>query len=156
MIDRRAQLIVFSAECLFKIFGEGLALWRYWICKDWKWNSFDFFIVILCTPGVDTLLGTDSSSAALLRLMRLMRLVKVRHIVSCHRHRHRRRRHHEREGDHPAPSERTPRTRRRRRCARTAQVGGDGRSRDRVVARFVGQGSGCGPIEAGFVARDPF
>ena len=40
--------------------------------------------------------------------------------------------------------------------AHGARVGGDGRSRDRVVARFVGQESGCGPIEAGFVARDPF
>jgi voltage-gated sodium channel len=70
-------LIVFTAECLFKIAGEGLAPWRFFTGRDWKWNTFDFVIVVLCTPGVDTLLGADSSSAALLRLMRLMRLVKL-------------------------------------------------------------------------------
>jgi len=58
-----------------KIFAEGLAPWNYWLGGDWKWNNFDFVIVVLCLPVWGDTFG--GSSVALLRLMRLMRVMKL-------------------------------------------------------------------------------
>ena len=65
-------LVTFCVEILLKMGGEGLAPWRYFTSKEWRWNNFDFIIVMLCMPFVD--LG---NSIALLRLFRLMRLAKL-------------------------------------------------------------------------------
>ena len=66
-------LVVFAAECIFKIFAEGLAFWRFWLGAEWKWNNFDFFIVLACVPGLLNL----GKQVVVLRLLRLMRLAKV-------------------------------------------------------------------------------
>ena len=65
-------LVIFCVEILVKVLAEGMAPWRYFTSKEWKWNNFDFVIVMLCMPFVD--LG---NSIALLRLLRLMRLAKL-------------------------------------------------------------------------------
>lgn len=61
-------LSVFTLECVLKIFGEGLAPWRYF--ND-GWNRFDFIIVVgSYVPGVGSLL-------VILRLLRLLRVLKL-------------------------------------------------------------------------------
>ena len=67
-------LVMFSLECIFKIFAEGMAIWRFWFGKEWKWNNFDFFIVLACIPNGPIDLG---GQVVVLRLLRLMRLAKV-------------------------------------------------------------------------------
>ena len=49
------------------------AIWRYWLGKEWRWNNFDFVIVLACVPGLFDL----GSQVVVLRLLRLMRLAKV-------------------------------------------------------------------------------
>jgi len=66
-------LVFFAAECVFKIFAEGVAIWRFWFGKEWAWNNFDFFIVLACIPGLLSL----GKQVVVLRLLRLMRLAKV-------------------------------------------------------------------------------
>ncbi|GMI03798.1 hypothetical protein TrLO_g11007 [Triparma laevis f. longispina] len=66
-------LVFFAAECVFKIFAEGIAIWRFWLGAEWKWNNFDFFIVLACVPGLLNL----GKQVVVLRLLRLMRLAKV-------------------------------------------------------------------------------
>mgnify|MGYP000347642691 CR=1 len=68
-------LIVFSVECLAKLFAEGGAPWRYFVGKEWKWNNFDLVIVVACIPWIPVaeLVG----NVAFLRLLRLARLAKV-------------------------------------------------------------------------------
>ncbi|GMI02942.1 hypothetical protein TrVE_jg10438 [Triparma verrucosa] len=65
-------LVTFCVEILVKMVAEGMAPWRYFLGPEWRWNNFDFLIVMLCMPFVD--LG---NSIALLRLFRLMRLAKL-------------------------------------------------------------------------------
>eukprot|EP00519_Triparma_laevis_P013561 CAMPEP_0182490254 /NCGR_PEP_ID=MMETSP1321-20130603/184_1 /TAXON_ID=91990 /ORGANISM="Bolidomonas sp., Strain RCC1657" /LENGTH=961 /DNA_ID=CAMNT_0024692407 /DNA_START=112 /DNA_END=2997 /DNA_ORIENTATION=- len=65
-------LAIFCVEILTKMLAEGMAPWRYFVSREWKWNNFDFAIVMACMPFVD--LG---NSIALLRLFRLMRLAKL-------------------------------------------------------------------------------
>ena len=52
-----------------------MAPWRYWTGPDWRWNNFDFTIVVMCLPVWGDMFG--GSSVALLRLMRLMRVMKL-------------------------------------------------------------------------------
>ena len=66
---------IFAIEVFIKIFAEGMAPWNYWFGSDWKWNNFDFIIVVLCLPVWGDSFG--GSSVALLRLMRLMRVMKL-------------------------------------------------------------------------------
>ncbi len=66
---------IFGFEVFVKIFAEGMAPWNYWLGAEWKWNNFDFFIVVLCLPVWGDTFG--GSSVALLRLMRLMRVMKL-------------------------------------------------------------------------------
>ena len=66
---------IFAVEVFIKIIAEGMGPWRYWTGADWRWNNFDFFIVVLCLPVWGDTFG--GSSVALLRLMRLMRVMKL-------------------------------------------------------------------------------
>ena len=66
---------IFAIEVFVKIFAEGMAPWNYWFGSEWKWNNFDFIIVVLCLPVWGDSFG--GSSVALLRLMRLMRVMKL-------------------------------------------------------------------------------
>tara|TARA_B100000795_G_C22764938_1_gene425279 strand:+ start:167 stop:1621 length:1455 start_codon:yes stop_codon:yes gene_type:complete len=66
---------IFAIEVIIKIFAEGMAPWNYWLGAEWKWNNFDFVIVVLCLPIWGDSFG--GSSVALLRLMRLMRVMKL-------------------------------------------------------------------------------
>ena len=46
-------LFIFCVEILTKMLAEGMAPWRYFISREWKWNNFDFAIVMACMPFVD-------------------------------------------------------------------------------------------------------
>jgi len=50
------------------------AIWSFWLGDEWKWNNFDFIVVMLCMPFLEHLTG---GNVAVLRLMRLARLVKI-------------------------------------------------------------------------------
>ncbi|GMH69779.1 hypothetical protein TL16_g05243 [Triparma laevis f. inornata] len=67
-------LFIFCVEILTKMLAEGMAPWRYFVSREWKWNNFDFAIVMACMPLVD--LGNSISLLRLFRLMRLAKLVK--------------------------------------------------------------------------------
>lgn len=66
-------LYSFTAEVLFKIMSEGTAPLLYFIGKKWRWNWFDFLIVLLSLPFIPFQAG----QLKMLRLVRLMRLAKV-------------------------------------------------------------------------------
>ena len=68
----RVVLGVFCFEVIIKIISEAMAPWRYWTGPEWKWNNFDFFIVLLSLPFLNIDLDL-----ALLRLVRLARLAKL-------------------------------------------------------------------------------
>ena len=68
-------LYAFTLECLLKILAEGFKPWLYFIGQEWKWNVFDFVIVVICLPIWGDLFG--GGSVAILRLMRLMRVMKI-------------------------------------------------------------------------------
>ena len=68
-------LLIFVLECIFKIFAEGTAPWKFFTGVEWKWNNFDFVIVVFCIPAA---FGLDLPfPPAVLRLFRLARLVKL-------------------------------------------------------------------------------
>ncbi|CAM9967023.1 unnamed protein product, partial [Discosporangium mesarthrocarpum] len=57
-----------------QILAEGLHPWHYFIGPEWKWNNFDFTIVMLCFPWPGL---SGGGSVAILRLARLMRVMKI-------------------------------------------------------------------------------
>mmetsp|Transcript_14306 Transcript_14306/g.29405 ORF Transcript_14306/g.29405 Transcript_14306/m.29405 type:complete len:927 (+) Transcript_14306:101-2881(+) len=69
-------LYIFTAETGLKILSEGLAFPAFWLGEEWKWNNFDFFIVVACYLPADLFAGGEPP-VALLRLLRLARLVKI-------------------------------------------------------------------------------
>ena len=81
-----AILWVFTLECLVKIAAEGRHPWRYATGHHWKWNVFDFVLVVggFTTPYIlgDSAAGeqgVEQGEGALntVRLIRLMRLGKL-------------------------------------------------------------------------------
>ena len=55
-----------------------MGLNRYFAGPDWRWNLFDFSIVILSMPFLEaTVFSTDAGSVKILRLFRLARLAKL-------------------------------------------------------------------------------
>ena len=62
--------VLFTFECVFKIFAEGTSPLRYWLGPEWSWNNFDFWLVLICWLPV-------GGNVAFLRLLRLMRLLKL-------------------------------------------------------------------------------
>ncbi len=67
-------LAIFIFEVVAKILAEGAAPWRYYLGPEWKWNNFDFVIVVLSLP----IPGMQGGGAVkLLRLVRLARLAKL-------------------------------------------------------------------------------
>ncbi len=68
-------LYVFTVETALKMMSEGLAFPAFWFGQEWKWNNFDFMIVVTCYLPKGFIPG--GSSVALLRLLRLARLVKL-------------------------------------------------------------------------------
>mmetsp|Transcript_856 Transcript_856/g.1796 ORF Transcript_856/g.1796 Transcript_856/m.1796 type:complete len:1273 (-) Transcript_856:158-3976(-) len=69
-IDATVQ-IIFTFECVFKIFAEGRKPWVYWSGPERSWNNFDFWLVFIVW------LPLDGGNVAFLRLLRLMRLLKL-------------------------------------------------------------------------------
>ena len=69
-------LYIFTVETCLKILSEGWAFLAFWIGPEWKWNNFDFFIVVACYLPADLFSGGEPP-VALLRLLRLARLVKI-------------------------------------------------------------------------------
>ena len=67
-------LASFGLEIVLKMIGEGLRPWNYFCNSEWKWNVFDFLIVVFSLP---ILPGGGGGQLKLLRLVRLMRLSKV-------------------------------------------------------------------------------
>jgi Ca2+-binding EF-hand superfamily protein len=68
--------IIFAYEMMVKIFAEGLRFSRYWTGPEYKWNNFDFAIVVMTFPMLESVLK-GGSMVALLRLARLARLGKL-------------------------------------------------------------------------------
>jgi voltage-gated sodium channel len=66
-------LVSFTAEVVFKVLSEGLAPHYYFIGVEYKWNIFDFFIVLFSLP----IFPVGGGQVKLLRLIRLTRLAKV-------------------------------------------------------------------------------
>jgi len=64
---------IFTFECILKIVAEKYRPWQYLTGPDWRWNCFDFTIVMLCMPFIPF----EGGSVKLLRLLRLMRVVKL-------------------------------------------------------------------------------
>jgi len=65
-------LIIFTVEAVLKIFAEGLRPWYYFTDRlQGSWNTFDFFVVVLCY------VPSTGSMAPVLRLARLMRVLKL-------------------------------------------------------------------------------
>jgi voltage-gated sodium channel len=67
-------LYIFTFECLMTMLSNGTKPWMYFARA---WNSFDFFIVVMCYLP-DTVTG---GNVAVLRLLRLMRLLKLLHTI---------------------------------------------------------------------------
>ena len=70
-------LVIFIIEVILKMVSEGLRPYMYFFNEEWHWNNFDFWIVVLCLPIWEPVLGGDSGPVALLRLMRLARVAKI-------------------------------------------------------------------------------
>ena len=56
-----------------KLVAEAPRPLHYFTGAEWRWNNFDFVVVVLCLPGVSSLFGNVS----FLRLMRLARVAKL-------------------------------------------------------------------------------
>jgi voltage-gated sodium channel len=66
------------SEFMIKVIANGLAPWNYWIGEDWRWNNFDFTIVMLSFQEVAAIVfNGGSSTIRVLRLFRLARLLKL-------------------------------------------------------------------------------
>lgn len=63
--------VIFTLECVVKIFAEGTSPWVYWTGPERYWHNFDFWIVFVAW------LPFNGSNVAFLRLLRLMRLLKL-------------------------------------------------------------------------------
>lgn len=68
--------IIFTIEIIVKMLQKFPASWEFFSDElEWRWNIFDFVIVVLCwIPGM-------GSSAALLRIMRLLRILKLLKVI---------------------------------------------------------------------------
>ena len=44
-------LAIFTFEVVAKVLAEGFKPLRYWIGPEWKWNCFDFIIVLMSFPN---------------------------------------------------------------------------------------------------------
>ena len=66
--------ISFTVEAFLKISAEGMKPWRYFTNKEWKWNWFDFTIIV--TSYLENILNVK-----FLRMVRLVRLTKlIKHV----------------------------------------------------------------------------
>jgi len=61
---------VFWVELLVKFMSEGVGWWNFFIGPEWRWNNFDFLVVLASTV-------LNNGNVTLLRLVRLLRLAKV-------------------------------------------------------------------------------
>lgn len=68
-------LLIFIFELILKVIAEDNKPLRFFYGPDWKWNLFDFIIIIVSLPVWGDTLGGGSTK--LLRLMRLMRVMKL-------------------------------------------------------------------------------
>eukprot|EP00935_MAST-01C_sp_MAST-1C-sp1_P000784 g784.t1 len=75
-------LAIFTAELTCKILMDPLQPWRFFVGKDWQWNLFDFIIVFVSMPGVDTFFKFAGEFPMALRILRIARLLKL---LSHHR-----------------------------------------------------------------------
>ena len=79
-------LTLFLLEAFLKILAEGFRPLLYFIGKDGHWNTFDFFVIILCLPFMtDLFQGKSQIIRIVTRLSRLVRASKiVRQIPALH------------------------------------------------------------------------
>jgi voltage-gated sodium channel len=77
LIDQCVKWI-FVTEMVVKILAQGTHSYRYWCGhQDWRWNNFDFCIVMLSFEEVASVVLGGSFPVAVLRLFRLARLLKL-------------------------------------------------------------------------------
>jgi len=70
-------LVTFTVEFVLKVWAEGLAPWRYFAGEEWRWNNFDFLILVLSWDLDIVVSGSGQGTAKVLRLFRLMRVAKL-------------------------------------------------------------------------------
>ena len=70
-----AILICFIVEAGIKIISEGLQPWHYFTGVEWRWNCFDFLIIILSLDFMSSIFGGGYGQS--LRLVRLGKSYKI-------------------------------------------------------------------------------
>ena len=70
-----AILICFIIEACMKIISEGLRPWHYFTGAEWRWNNFDFLIIIMSLDFMRAIFG--GGYAQILRLVRLGKSYKI-------------------------------------------------------------------------------
>jgi hypothetical protein len=53
-------LCIFVIEAGCKVIAEGLYPWNYWVGPEWRWNIFDFAIIIMSFDFTKTMIGDNS------------------------------------------------------------------------------------------------
>jgi voltage-gated sodium channel len=69
---------IFGFDVLVKIGVEGIRPWNFFFGEHGRWNTFDFFIVLICMPHISDVFGNSSATIRLVsRLFRLFRVGKI-------------------------------------------------------------------------------
>jgi len=71
---------IFGLECILKMVAEGLQPMRFFYNAEWRWNNFDFWVVVVCLPWGD-ILDADSGGTGSLRILRLARLMRLMKLI---------------------------------------------------------------------------
>lgn len=71
----------FVAEVMIKVVANGAAPHNYFVGPEWKWNVFDFAIVMLSVPEVAGLIFGGSGGGGNLMILRLFRLARLLKLV---------------------------------------------------------------------------
>ena len=53
-------LSIFVIEAGFKVIAEGLYPWNYWVGPEWRWNIFDFAIIMMSFEFMKSMLGQNT------------------------------------------------------------------------------------------------
>jgi voltage-gated sodium channel len=69
-------LWVFTIEVLLRLLSEGMSPIYYFIGRNYRWNLFDFVIVLCTTPLFSLGIGQNVSLLRIVRLLRLFKLVR--------------------------------------------------------------------------------
>jgi hypothetical protein len=66
---------IFGLEIIVKLVAVGFR--EYFTGHDWRWNNFDFFVVVGCIIGFFPGVFSSATALPILRLFRLLRVAKL-------------------------------------------------------------------------------